>query len=140
MVEKVRGGGKLAADTAGGQLAAEVSGSLNEDGGKSGHGIRHQGINNHCALSGISAVSLSLEEGNNFSNGCFSSNDSRDSLNTSGTILTSGIHDLLVGALLAGSDLSTDRVGFKEDGVHGKAKAGPVESDSFITFLGVFSG
>merc|ERR1719468_574532 len=138
MVEKVRGGGKLAADTAGGQLAAEVSGSLNEDGGKSGHGIRHQGINNHCALSSISgssAVSLSLEEGNNFSNGCFSSNDSRDSLNTTSAILTSGIHDLLVGALLAGSDQSANRVGFKEDGVHGKTKAGPVESDCFVTFF-----
>merc|ERR1719468_1443841 len=125
MVEKFAGRGKLATDTAWGQLATEVSGSLNEDGGKSGHGIGHQGINNHCALSSISsssAVSLSLEEGNGFSNGCFSSNDSRDSLNTTGAILTSGIHDLLVGALLAGSDLSTDRVGFKEDGVHGKAK------------------
>ena len=64
MVEKVRGGGKLAADTAGGQLAAEVSASLNKDGGKSGHGIGHQGIDNHCALSSIcgsSAVSISLK-------------------------------------------------------------------------------
>merc|ERR1719468_1144120 len=142
MLEKVAGGGKLAADTAGGQLAAKVSGSLDEDGGKSGHGIGHQGIDNHCALSrisGSSAVSISLEEGDDVSDGCFSSNDSRDSLNTTSAILTSGIHDLLVCALLAGSDLSADRVGFKENGVHGKAKVGPVESDCFVTFLGVFS-
>ena len=60
----MRGEEELAADTAGGKLAAEVSGSLDEDGGKSGHGIGHQGIDNHCALSSISgssAVSISLK-------------------------------------------------------------------------------
>ena len=58
------GGGKrnLAADTGGGQITAELGGSLDKDAGKDGHGVGHESLDSLGAhvVTGTSAVAITL--------------------------------------------------------------------------------